>query len=91
MSQDAIGPFVVTANDGRLFHCALESVGRYRHQRWVFRDTLGTEYIGPPRRGERTAEDVRRIVARWWTTRLALGLTAYTSPTMRTRSFTEDA
>ena len=91
MTQDAIGPFVVTTNDGRLFHCALESVGRSRQPRWVFRDSLGTEYIGPPRREERTAEDVRRIVARWWTTRIALGQTAYTSPTMRTRSFREDA
>lgn len=91
MNQDVIGPFVVTTNDGRLFHCALESVGPSQQPRWIFRDTLGTEYIGPRRRAERTAEEVRHIVARWWTTRMALGQTAYTSPTMRTRSFKEEA
>lgn len=91
MSHDAIGPFIVTTDDGRLFHCALEFVGPDRQQRWVFRDTLGTEYIGPALRTERTADDVRHIVTRWWSTRMALGQTEYTTPTMRTRLISEDA
>ena len=91
MSHDAIGPFIVTTDDGRLFHCALEFVGRERRPRWVFRDTLGTEYIGPVLRSERTAHEVRRLVTRWWTARMALGQTEYTTPTMRTRPIKEDA
>ena len=65
--------FVVTADDGRLFHCEIALVGHVQQPHWMFCDTAGLEYVGPPVAGERTPEDVRRMVADWWRVNRAFG------------------
>src|ERR1051325_635 len=70
---DTIGPFIVTIDDGGLFHCAIEAIGADQQRRWLWRDARGVEHIGPPPRDERTPEDVLRLVKTWWEARQEAG------------------
>jgi hypothetical protein len=57
-------PAIVTASDGTLFACWLEEI----HDRllWVFMNTAKMNYVGPPYNGEDSLEQVRDLVALWW-------------------------
>jgi len=64
-----VGPFIVAADDGTMFHCSLNPVGNNQQVCWIFRDARGMEYIGPPDRNERSRDAVRALVAEWWANR----------------------
>jgi hypothetical protein len=57
-------PAIVTASDGTLFVCWLEQI----HNRWlwVFMSTAKMNYVGPPYDGEDSLEQLRDLVAAWW-------------------------
>jgi hypothetical protein len=57
-------PAIITANDGTLFVCWLEQIhGRWR---WVFVSAAKLNYVGPPYDGEDSLEQLRDLVALWW-------------------------
>jgi hypothetical protein len=69
--SEAIGPFIVTTDDGRMFHCSV--VGETeRQRRWVLRDSDGRRYDGPDMMAERSPDAVRRLVNEWWKLRKEL-------------------
>jgi len=57
-------PAIVTASDATLFACWLEQV----HDRWLwmFMSTAKMNYVGPPYNGEESLEQLRDVVAAWW-------------------------
>jgi len=59
-----VDPAIVTASDGTLFACWLEKI----HDRWlwVFMSTAKMNYVGPPYEGEDSLEQLRDLVALWW-------------------------
>ena len=66
MTDQAIGPFIVTTDDGRMFHCSVAPDERADDAYWVLRDTRGTRYTGPRVSHERTPDAVRGLVNAWW-------------------------
>ena len=57
-------PAIVTASDGTLFACWLEQIhGRWL---WVFMNTAKMNYVGPPYTGEDSLEQLRDLLAAWW-------------------------
>jgi hypothetical protein len=68
MTDDVIGPVIVTVADGSLFWCEPERVNE--EFRWVFQATNGARYVGPPASSEVQAPpEVQRIVEKWYSTR----------------------
>jgi hypothetical protein len=65
VSDDTIGPFIVTTDDGRMFHCSLPRDGG-GERRWLIRDTSGRRHAGPPLAKAETPEVVQAIVNDWW-------------------------
>ena len=65
MSNDIIGPFVITTDDGRMFHCSVVGETEWE-RRWLLRDALGRRYDGPDMMAERSPDAVRRLVNQWW-------------------------
>jgi hypothetical protein len=75
MAQDQAGPFVVTADDGTLFHCLVEWVPSEASsgeqclaERWVCRSNLAV-MVGPGVDAAVTADEVRERVNAWWVMR----------------------
>ena len=58
-------PALVTASDGTLFACWLEQI--HGCSLWVFMSTAKMNYVGPPYNGEDSLEQLRDLVAAWWT------------------------
>jgi hypothetical protein len=57
-------PALVSASDGTLFSCWVEQIqGRGL---WVFMSTAKMHYVGPPYTGEDSLDQVRDLVASWW-------------------------
>jgi len=64
MSQ--VGEFIVTAGDGRLFHCSVERLGDEQIRHWIFHDSDWREYIGPVWMPFQHVTEVESIVREWW-------------------------
>lgn len=56
----------VTMEDGQVVRCRTEPAEPNRERRWVFRSSDGRVDVGPPWWGPTTAEELRRLVDRWW-------------------------
>lgn len=62
-------PYVVTTDDGTLFHCQPHEVqeeGAERRQRWVFMDTKRVRYVGPAYEGQVAPQALQRMLSEWW-------------------------
>ena len=81
--------FIVTADDGRMFSCAVEEVGSQRQRRWIFVDTDGTRYIGPPWTGALHEAQLRALVQMWWSTKRELGQAGMNAQKLRDRLATD--
>lgn len=66
MKEEQVGPYIVTTDDGRMFHCSLSNSEAEDRRRWVLRDSEGVRYIGPSVTEEKSATAVRRLVNEWW-------------------------
>ena len=60
----AADPAIVTASDATLFACWLEQI--HDGWRWMFMSTAKMHYVGPPYNGEDSLEQLRDLVAVWW-------------------------
>src|SRR3954470_20197720 len=58
-------PYIVTADDGTLFYCAVEPT-ESGELRWMFRSADGIEHVGPKASVAAYTDDLQHVVARWW-------------------------
>lgn len=69
-----ISPYVVTADDGTLFHCQPHRIRRETNGqgdesgevRWIFIDTSHVRYLGPVYDGHIAPQALQRVLSDWW-------------------------
>jgi len=65
-------PFIVTMDDGTLFHCQPHEVdadARVGATRWILIDTAHVSHVGPPYEGDVGPTALHRLVSAWWAER----------------------
>ncbi len=66
-------PFVVTTDDGTLFHCQPHEVegdaGGTPAARWVFMDTQRVPHVGPAYDGQVAPQALQQLLTDWWRAR----------------------
>lgn len=69
---DGTSPFVVTTDDGTLFHCQpheIEAEGSVREPRWILIDTQHVPHVGPVYDGQVPPQALQRLLNAWWAER----------------------
>ena len=74
-----LSSYLVTADDGTLFHCQPHHVRREDNGhgdqpseiRWIFIDTSHVRYVGPVYEGHLAPRALQRMLSEWWRGRRA--------------------
>jgi hypothetical protein len=69
-----ISSFIVTADDGTLFHCQPHQVrgegngngSAADEVRWIFIDTKHVRHVGPVYEGQVAPQTLQRMLTDWW-------------------------
>lgn len=90
-----IPSYVVTADDGTLFHCQPHRIRRHEGNghgdesgevRWVFIDTSHVRYLGPVYEGHVEPRTLQRVLSEWWRSRRSSQLARVSGETSRDTS-----